>query len=43
MRAQPFSENITLDLFFKLVPILELVLEIESNLNGAIGVRFFFD
>jgi hypothetical protein len=36
-------ENITLDLFAEIVPILELVPETEFILNAAVGIRFFFD
>jgi len=32
-----------LDVFFELVPILDLVPGTEFHFNGAIGVRYFFD
>jgi len=38
-----FFENIPLDTFFEIVPILELIPATEFNLSGAIGVRIFFD
>lgn len=35
-------ENITLDLFVEIVPILDLVPETDFRLNAAVGIRFFF-
>ncbi len=35
-------EQAPLDLFMEIVPILELVPETEFNLNGGIGIRYFF-
>ncbi len=43
----PFGLNyhfadVSLDLFFEIVPILELLPETEFELNAAIGIRYFF-
>jgi hypothetical protein len=35
-------ENTPLDLFFEVVPILDLVDSTDLNLNAALGVRYFF-
>lgn len=35
-------ENVNLDLFVEIVPLLELVPETDFDLNAAIGVRYFF-
>ncbi|MFQ5603326.1 MAG: hypothetical protein ACE5HS_08675 [bacterium] len=35
-------ENLTLDLFVEIVPILDLIPDTEFDLNAAIGVRYFF-
>ncbi|MFQ5823510.1 MAG: BAPKO_0422 family outer member beta-barrel protein [bacterium] len=35
-------ENVTLDLFTEIVPILDLVPETDFKLNAAVGIRFFF-
>lgn len=35
-------ENVRLDLFVEIVPLLELVPETDFDLNAAIGVRYFF-
>lgn len=35
-------ENISLDLFVEIVPILELVPKTDFRLNAAVGIRFFF-
>jgi len=32
-----------LDIFIEIVPILELIPATDFNMNGAIGIRFFFD
>jgi hypothetical protein len=37
-----FFDNVPLDVFGEIVPILDLVNETEINLNAAIGVRYFF-
>ncbi len=34
--------RVPLDVFFELVPLLDLVPSTEFNFNGAIGVRYFF-
>jgi len=31
-----------LDIFLEIVPMLELVPRTEFNLNGGIGIRYFF-
>lgn len=36
-------QNAPLDLFLEIVPILELIPATDFNMNGAIGIRFFFD
>jgi hypothetical protein len=35
-------EKITLDIFVEAVPVLDLVPETETDLNAAIGIRYFF-
>ena len=37
-----FFENITLDLFVEIVPILQLFPDTDFKLNGVLGVRYFF-
>jgi hypothetical protein len=37
-----YFENAPLDIFFELVPILELVPSTEIAFNAAIGIRYFF-
>ena len=36
-------ENAPVDLFMELVPMLDLIPTTEFNLNGGIGVRYFFN
>jgi hypothetical protein len=36
-------QNAPLDIFLEIVPILELIPATDFNMNGAIGVRYFFD
>ena len=35
-------DNVTLDLFVEIVPVLQIFPETDFRLNGAIGVRYFF-
>jgi hypothetical protein len=35
-------ENAPLDVFFEIVPILDLVPDTEFNPNAAVGIRYFF-
>lgn len=35
-------ENTPLDIFLEIVPVLDLAPSTELNMNGAIGVRYFF-
>ena len=35
-------ENTPLDIFLEIVPVLDLAPNTELNMNGAIGIRYFF-